>query len=109
MVRESEQKLVYPSTTESIKPLALGIPGRCIAMRADSGAPTGVEVDCDVSTRIPVIAAVAGGGQALVLVRLLSEPIGMLSLKVPATGLTPGEVAPGRVLLPAATPPADRL
>jgi len=54
---------------------------------------TGVVVECEVSTGVPGIGAVAGGGHALVLVRVFDEPIGMVSLKVPATGLTPGELA----------------
>jgi glycosyltransferase involved in cell wall biosynthesis len=62
-------------------------------MRTDSGAHAGVVVECEVSTGIPAIAAVAAGGQALVLVRVFGEPIGMLSLRLPAHGFTPGELA----------------
>ena len=62
-------------------------------MSTDSGARTGVVVECEVSTGIPAIAALAAGGQALVLVRVFSEPIGMLSLRLPAGGISPDELA----------------
>ncbi len=61
-------------------------------MTSDSRAFAGVVVECEVSTGIPALAQTIGG-QALVLVRVFSEPIGMLSLKLPAGGLTPGALA----------------
>ncbi|HUA48875.1 MAG TPA: glycosyltransferase family 2 protein [Solirubrobacteraceae bacterium] len=62
-------------------------------MRPGSAGSTGAVVECEVSTGIPAIAAVAAGGQALVLVRVFGEPIGVLSVTLPADGLTPSELA----------------
>jgi glycosyltransferase involved in cell wall biosynthesis len=55
--------------------------------------PAGVVVECEVSTGVPAIAAPAAGAQALVLVRVFDEPIGMLSLTLPADGIAPEELA----------------
>jgi GT2 family glycosyltransferase len=55
--------------------------------------PAGVVVDCDVSTGIPAIPGVGARVQALVLVRMFTEPLGMLSLTLPAGGFEPDEVA----------------
>ena len=60
---------------------------------ADTGAPAGVVVECEVSTGVPSIAAPAPGIQALVLVRVFSEPIGMLSLTLPEGGLRADQLA----------------
>jgi GT2 family glycosyltransferase len=62
-------------------------------MQAGSALSTGAVVECEVSTGIPAIAAVAAGGHALVLVRVFGEPIGMLSVRSSGAGLTPGELA----------------
>jgi GT2 family glycosyltransferase len=62
-------------------------------MRPGSVVSTGPVVECEVSAGIPSIAPVAGGGDALVLVRVFGEPIGAVSVKVPATGLTPAGLA----------------
>jgi len=49
-------------------------------VRADHTAPpVGVVVDCDVAAGVPTIAVPRGGTLALVLVRVFTEPIGLLS------------------------------
>lgn len=45
----------------------------------DSTSPAGIVIDCDIAREVPAIAA-APGMTALVLVRLFTEPIGMLTL-----------------------------
>ncbi len=61
---------------------------------AECTAPcAGVVVDCDVAVRIPTIAAPRDGMQALILVRVFSEPIGLLSEPLSAKGLEPHELA----------------
>jgi len=45
----------------------------------ESAPDVGVVVDCDVSVGIPTVVAPRSGAQALVLVRVFSEPIGLLS------------------------------
>ena len=54
--------------------------------------PVGVVVQCEISAGVPAIAGPAGG-TALVLVRIFGEPIGALSLEVPAQGLSAGRLA----------------
>src|SRR5271154_1202683 len=58
-----------------------------------SSPPVGIVVQCELSVEVPAIAAPASGMTALVLVRLFSEPIGMLSLTLPERGLEPAELA----------------
>ena len=53
----------------------------------------GVVVDCDVCVGIPAVAAPRAGAQALVLVRVFSEPIGLLCETLSASGLDPHELA----------------
>lgn len=60
---------------------------------ADNGARAGVVVECEVSTGISAITAPTAGTQALVLVRVFGEPIGMLSLTLPEGGLEPDQLA----------------
>jgi glycosyltransferase involved in cell wall biosynthesis len=60
---------------------------------ADNHARAGVVVECEVSTGISAIAAPIAGTQALVLVRVFGEPIGMLSLTLPEGGLEPDQLA----------------
>lgn len=55
--------------------------------------PVGVVVDCDVATGIPGVAAGSAGTQALVLVRVFTEPIGVLNMVLPARGLRPRDLA----------------
>ena len=58
-----------------------------------SSPAVGIVVQCELSVEIPAIAAPAPGMTALVLVRLFSEPIGMLSLTLSEPGLEPAELA----------------
>ena len=58
-----------------------------------SSPAVGIVVECELSVEVPAIAAPAPGTTALVLVRLFSEPIGMLSLSVSERGLEPAELA----------------
>ena len=63
-------------------------------VNADHTAPPfGVVVDCDVAAGVPGIAAPRDGTLALVLVRVFSEPIGLLSEPLSAEGLEPHELA----------------
>jgi GT2 family glycosyltransferase len=50
-------------------------------------SPAGVVVECEIATGVPSIAAPAAETQAFVLVRAFSEPLGLLSLTLPAHGL----------------------
>jgi GT2 family glycosyltransferase len=64
------------------------------AVGADSNAsPAGVVVECEISTGVPAIAAPGAGSLAFVLVRVFSEPIGLLSCALPARGFEPEELA----------------
>jgi glycosyltransferase involved in cell wall biosynthesis len=56
-------------------------------------SPAGVVVECEIATGVPSIAARATGTQAFVLVRVFSEPLGLLSRPLPARGLEPDELA----------------
>jgi GT2 family glycosyltransferase len=56
-------------------------------------SPAGVVTECDVSTGIPAIEAPRPGIRALVLVRVFSEPIGMLDTTLPGGGLSRAELA----------------
>jgi GT2 family glycosyltransferase len=58
-----------------------------------SAIPAGVVAECDIATGVPAIACPAAGTQALVLVRAFSEPLGLLSLVLPAGGLAPDQLA----------------
>lgn len=53
----------------------------------------GTVVQCELSVEIPAIGAQAPGAVTLVLVRLFTEPIGLLSLTPGRRGLTPAELA----------------
>lgn len=55
--------------------------------------PVGLVVDCDVSTGVPTIAVPRDGTLAFVLVRMFSEPIGLLSETLSAKGLDAQELA----------------
>jgi hypothetical protein len=59
----------------------------------ESSPAVGIVVECELSVEVPAIAAPAPGMTALVLVRLFSEPIGMLSLTLSERGLEPAELA----------------
>jgi GT2 family glycosyltransferase len=52
-----------------------------------------IVVQCELSTEVPAIVAQAPEVTALVLVRLFTEPIGMLRLTLDEQGLTPAELA----------------
>src|ERR1700729_3826377 len=56
-------------------------------------SPAGVVVECEIATGVPSIAPRAAGTQAFVLVRVFSEPLGLLSRRLPARGLEPDELA----------------
>ncbi len=61
---------------------------------AQRGAsPVGVVAECDVAEGIPEICGPRAGVQALVLVRVFSEPVAMLAETLPAGGMRPGELA----------------
>ena len=62
-------------------------------MGADPAAPAGAVVECEVASGVAPVAAPTAVVPALVLVRVFSEPIGMLALKLPADGLAPPELA----------------
>ncbi len=63
-------------------------------MSADRiASPAGVVVECEIATGVPAIAAPGAGIQAFVLVRVFSEPLGLLSRTLPARGLEPDELA----------------
>ena len=80
--------------TRSRKNVAEGFAERRDVAAAECTAScAGVVVDCDVAEGIPTIAAQRDGTQALVLVRVFGEPIGMLSEKLSAQGLEPHELA----------------
>jgi glycosyltransferase involved in cell wall biosynthesis len=55
--------------------------------------PLGLVVDCDVATGIPAIEAARPATHALVLVRVFTEPIGVLNMVLPAGGLRPRDLA----------------
>ena len=80
--------------TRSGKNVAEGFAERRDVATAECTAScAGVVVDCDVADGVPTIAAQRDGTQALVLVRVFGEPIGMLSEKLTAQGLEPHELA----------------
>jgi GT2 family glycosyltransferase len=63
-------------------------------LRADClPRPAGVVVDCDVATGIPAVAGRDAVTEALVLVRIFSEPLGLLSRRLPTSGIEPEELA----------------
>jgi GT2 family glycosyltransferase len=71
-----------------------GFAGRCNVTTAERTAPcVGVVAECDVAVGVPTIATPRGGTQALVLVRVFGEPIGLLSEPLSAKGLEPPELA----------------
>jgi GT2 family glycosyltransferase len=53
----------------------------------------GIVIECEVAEGIPAIAAPRSSVEALILVRLFSEPIGMLDEVLPAGGIGPGDLA----------------
>ena len=67
--------------------------GRDVATVGLAKSCAGVVVDCDVADGVPTIAAQRGATQALVLVRVFGEPIGMLSEQLSGRGLEPHELA----------------
>ncbi len=63
-------------------------------MSSDRAAPGATLImECDVAAGIPTIAATAAVTHALVLVRVFSEPIGLLRASLPAEGLESDELA----------------
>ncbi len=56
-------------------------------------SPAGVVVECEVTDSVPAILGHAAGTHALVLVRIFSEPIGLLSRTLPPDGLQAHELA----------------
>ena len=55
--------------------------------------PVGVVAECDITEGISPITSPCAGAKALVLVRMFGEPIGMLSERLPAAGLSPDDLA----------------
>ena len=55
--------------------------------------PAGVVLECDVADGVPALSAPRAGIEAFVLVRIFSEPIGMLVLPMGPKGLTADELA----------------
>lgn len=55
--------------------------------------PVGVVTQCDIAEGIPAIASPRVGARALVLVRMFSEPIGILSEHLPADSMDPSNLA----------------
>lgn len=62
-------------------------------MNADSiASPVGVVLECEIAAGVPAIAAPMAGMQVLVLVRVFSEPLGLVSRTVPAGGFEPDQL-----------------
>ena len=59
----------------------------------DREAPVGLAIECELAEGIPALLATGRGTEAHVLVRLFTEPIGMLRLELPPEGLRPRRVA----------------
>jgi GT2 family glycosyltransferase len=55
-------------------------------------APHGIVLECDIAEGIPAITVPRSGMQVLVLIRLFSEPIGMLAEPMPAEGMGPADL-----------------
>src|SRR2546430_473029 len=55
--------------------------------------PAGVVAECDIAEGIRPIASPRAGAKAVVLVRLFGEPIGMLTRRLPAAGLSADDLA----------------
>src|SRR6266487_2153475 len=53
----------------------------------------GVVIECDIAAGIPRVTSPRADAKALVLVRMFSEPIGMLAERLPASGLDSGDLA----------------
>jgi GT2 family glycosyltransferase len=49
--------------------------------------------ECDVAEGIPSITVPSAGGRALVLVRIFTEPLGMVTAMIPGDGLSPVDLA----------------
>ena len=62
-------------------------------MAAGEPQPRGVVLDCDVADGIPEIGPVAPGAEALVLVRLFTEPIGTVNPSLPTGRLAAHELS----------------
>lgn len=63
-------------------------------MSADRFSPsTGIVLDCELADGVPRIDGGTSSTRALVLVRIFTEPIGLLSLTVPPEGLDPEQLA----------------
>lgn len=58
----------------------------------DEQMPVAVVTQCDIGDRLSHIPAPRPGIEALILVRLFSEPIGMLNKTLPAEGLAPSDL-----------------
>ena len=58
-----------------------------------TSTPAGVVVECEIAESIPAIPSQERGTRASVLVRLFSEPIGLISAPLPATGTSSDELA----------------
>src|SRR5437868_2278481 len=55
--------------------------------------PAGVVTECEITEGIPAIPSPRAGIPALVLVRMFSEPLGVLTELLPADIINPGDLA----------------
>ena len=78
-------------TYEGVEPAAI-IDSRFVTAE-QVAPPVGVVTQCDIAERIPAIASPRVGTRALVLVRMFSEPIGILSEHLPADSMDPSNLA----------------
>src|SRR6516165_9804910 len=68
------------------------IGSRARAAKQDA-PPAGVVAECDIAEGIPAIPSPGIGVPALVLVRMFSEPLGMLAERLPSNRMGPSELA----------------
>jgi GT2 family glycosyltransferase len=61
--------------------------------RSGADQPVGLVVECELADGIPTVRAPRAGTEAHVLVRVFTEPIGMLKVALPAEGLGPDRLA----------------
>lgn len=55
--------------------------------------PIAVVAECDVAEGIPAINVPCAGVRAFLLVRIFSEPVGMVDVMIPADSMSPGDLA----------------
>ena len=74
-------------TTPAVRPRA------SVVTDEREAPPVGVVAECDVAEGVPDIIAPQGGMRALMLVRVFSEPVGMLDVQLPAEGMLAEDLA----------------